>query len=32
MGLFPSYFYHHTVPTESTDTRVSIAFDILAQE
>ncbi|MCH7694631.1 MAG: hypothetical protein IID50_14405, partial [Proteobacteria bacterium] len=32
MVLFPSYFYHRTVPTESADTRVSIAFDILAHE
>ncbi len=32
MVLFPSYFYHHTVPTESTGMRVSIAFDVLAYE
>ena len=30
--LFPSYFYHRTVPTESADMRVSIAFDVLAHE
>jgi tetratricopeptide (TPR) repeat protein len=27
--LFPSYFYHNTVPFESSDQRFSIAFDIL---
>lgn len=27
--LFPSYFYHRTVPFEADDTRISIAFDIL---
>ncbi|MCH8835591.1 MAG: tetratricopeptide repeat protein [Proteobacteria bacterium] len=32
MVLFPSYFYHRTVPTESTDMRISIAFDVLAHE
>ncbi len=26
--LFPSYFYHHTVPFTSTENRVSIAFDV----
>jgi uncharacterized protein (TIGR02466 family) len=25
--LFPSYFYHRTVPYESDETRISIAFD-----
>ena len=25
--LFPSYFYHRTVPFDSDDTRISIAFD-----
>jgi uncharacterized protein (TIGR02466 family) len=31
MFLFPSYFYHRTVPFESADTdaRISIAFDVL---
>ena len=29
MVLFPSYFYHHTVPFESSGTRVSIAFDLM---
>ncbi len=32
MALFPSYFYHRTVPTESAGTRVSIAFDVPAHE
>jgi len=27
MILFPSYFYHRTVPFESTQRRISIAFD-----
>ena len=30
MLLFPSYFYHRTIPYNSDDTRISIAFDILA--
>jgi len=30
MLLFPSYFYHHTVPFDSEETRLSIAFDVLA--
>ena len=30
MVLFPSYFYHHTVPFEASGTRVSIAFDLMA--
>ncbi|MBL6959000.1 MAG: tetratricopeptide repeat protein [Rhodospirillales bacterium] len=29
MVLFPSYFYHRTVPFESDETRISIAFDVL---
>jgi uncharacterized protein (TIGR02466 family) len=29
MVLFPSYFYHRTVPFESDEGRVSIAFDVL---
>jgi len=31
MFLFPSYFYHRTVPFVSSDLRVSIAFDLLAK-
>jgi len=31
MFLFPSYLYHRTVPFESSDRRVSIAFDLLAK-
>jgi tetratricopeptide (TPR) repeat protein len=27
--LFPSYYYHHTVPFESDELRISIAFDVL---
>ena len=30
MVLFPSYFYHRTVPFETAETRISIAFDVLA--
>lgn len=29
MVLFPSYFYHHTVPFEAEGTRLSIAFDLM---
>jgi uncharacterized protein (TIGR02466 family) len=29
MVLFPSYFFHGTIPTECVDTRVSIAFDVI---
>lgn len=29
MVLFPSYFYHHTIPFEAEGTRVSIAFDLM---
>jgi uncharacterized protein (TIGR02466 family) len=29
MLLFPSYFYHRTVPFESAEVRISIAFDAL---
>ncbi len=32
MVLFPSYFYHHTMPSESADTRISIAFDVQAED
>lgn len=31
MLLFPSYFYHQTVPFETAETRISIAFDVLPQ-
>jgi hypothetical protein len=31
MLLFPSYFYHRTVPFESAGTRISIAFDVLPE-
>jgi uncharacterized protein (TIGR02466 family) len=30
MVLFPSYLYHRTIPFESDDIRISIAFDLLA--
>jgi tetratricopeptide (TPR) repeat protein len=29
MILFPSYFYHRTVPFEAAETRISIAFDAM---
>ena len=28
--MFPSYFYHHTIPSRSNDLRVSIAFDLIS--
>ena len=28
MVLFPSYFYHRTVPIETTQRRICIAFDV----
>jgi uncharacterized protein (TIGR02466 family) len=28
--LFPSYFWHYTVPFESAEDRISIAFDVVA--
>jgi uncharacterized protein (TIGR02466 family) len=28
--LFPGYFYHRTIPFESRQRRISIAFDVLA--
>ena len=31
MLLFPSYFYHRTVPAEAPGTRISIAFDVLPE-
>ena len=30
MILFPSYFYHHTIPFHTDETRISIAFDLIA--
>lgn len=30
MVLFPSFLYHRTIPFESDDLRISIAFDLLA--
>ena len=27
--LFPSYFYHRTIPFESDEQRISIAFDLM---
>ena len=32
MFLFPSYFYHRTVPTESTQNRISVAFDVIPDD
>ena len=32
MVLFPSYFYHRTVPFEADEVRISIAFDVLTRE
>ena len=29
MLLFPSYFYHHTIPFQTNETRISIAFDLI---
>jgi tetratricopeptide (TPR) repeat protein len=31
MFLFPSYFYHHTVPFETAERRISIAFDVVPE-
>ncbi len=28
MLLFPSYFYHRTVPFEAAEERISISFDV----
>ena len=28
--LFPSYFYHRTIPFDAAGTRVSVAFDLIA--
>jgi len=32
MILFPSYFYHRTIPFESSQRRISIAFDAVPRE
>lgn len=32
MILFPSYLYHRTIPFASDETRISIAFDVLARD
>lgn len=32
MFLFPSLFYHRTIPFESDDQRISIAFDVIASD
>ena len=29
MVLFPSYFYHQTIPFHTAETRISIAFDLI---
>ncbi len=30
--LFPSYFFHRTLPFEAGDYRISIAFDIMRED
>ena len=30
--LFPSYFYHRTLPFEASDYRISIAFDVMRED
>ena len=32
MILFPAYFYHMTIPIETTEQRISIAFDVLSEK
>ena len=32
MLLFPSYFFHRTLPFQSHETRISIAFDVMPFE
>ena len=32
MFLFPSYFYHGTMPIETEEQRISIAFDVIPQD
>ena len=29
MVLFPSYFYHSTIPFEADETRISVSFDLM---
>lgn len=31
MLLFPAYFHHRTLPFQSTETRISLAFDVMTQ-
>ncbi len=31
MMVFPSYFYHRTIPFEAAEHRISIAFDVLPE-
>jgi hypothetical protein len=31
MMVFPSYFYHRTIPFEAVEQRISIAFDVLPE-
>ena len=30
--LFPSYYWHHTIPFESGEDRICVAFDVVADE
>ena len=30
--LFPAYFFHHTIPTGTPESRITIAFDVVANE
>lgn len=32
MVLFPSYFYHRTIPFEGAEERICVAFDVLPEE
>jgi len=32
MVLFPSYFYHRTIPFESSEQRISMAFDVVIHD
>ena len=29
--LFPSFFFHRTIPFESAEERISVAFDVLRE-
>jgi Putative 2OG-Fe(II) oxygenase len=31
MFLFPAYFYHMTIPIETEEQRISIAFDVVSE-